>query len=178
MARLSGRRGLASQPHGVPNRLLKRRLAGQLRHAVDLDVASPDSAHGWNSTTTVVRYSPHGKIAHFAFGDVHHLAHTCPAAGADQRTTPALPTHPHPQGLGPFVDLMLKHAVAGPAQDLGEVVSCTHAVYPTAHAIRITDWRGLYRFLPRARRISEGQSDMLDALCALARDRPMKHVIS
>ena len=128
-ANLPGRRGFAGPPHRVFESFAERRLTGQLRHSLDLDAArgTPDAKDFHDDCRAIL--AP-GQVPHFAFGDVHHLAHPFAAPGTNQSAA-ALSTHPQAQRLRRFVHLMLKHAVHRPAQNFREVVVLHPPSVPT-----------------------------------------------
>src|SRR5712692_2723031 len=142
---LPGRRALARFPHRLLEPLRERRLARQLQHLLPLhptvrasDPVNLEVHRGLKLAPRQVSYRP--------FAQIVKLTELPPAAGALDLPVAPLPLYPQPQLFPALVDLVSVDPVAGPVENLREVVIGWHP----ASLAQPHESRPPHRFLRRA----------------------------
>src|SRR6516165_9895091 len=118
---LARRGALACLAHCVLEPFAERRLAGQLRHPLDLDAAV--------RTTHPVHFDNHRcsefharQIAYFSLAHIVRRFQFPAASGANQLPIPALPAYPKLERLSPLINLVPVDSIAWPPQQLRQIV--------------------------------------------------------
>ena len=145
----SRRSTLAGLSHHLFEAFAEGRLAGQLLHLLDLQPAV--------GTTHTVQLDHHRgavlearQIPHLSLRHLGRFGDSCSTTRANQPPITTFSPHPQLQCLGFFVNLLLVHGVARPAQNLGPVVASQTASLSKHASSEIHACAGSVRFLLRA----------------------------